>query len=83
MAAATYGIRPEHLRLVEEGQGLPFKVTVVEPTGSETHVLGRLGAHQMLGVFRERVSATPGSTLHLLPDPALAHLFDGQGKRVN
>lgn len=32
------GIRPEHIRLVEEGEGIEGKVSVVEPMGSVTYV---------------------------------------------
>ena len=37
--SATYGIRPEHFRL--DDAGVPIEVVVVEPTGSETQVLGK------------------------------------------
>ena len=36
-----YGIRPEHLRL--DPEGIKASVQVVEPTGSETQVLLRVG----------------------------------------
>ena len=33
--------------------------------------------------FRERVSAKPGETIRVRPDPALVHLFDaGTGQRL-
>src|SRR5689334_3088582 len=38
--AGVYGIRPEHFRL--DPKGLPAKVQIVEPTGSETQVILRL-----------------------------------------
>ena len=69
-----YGIRPEHFRLA--GDGLPAKVVVVEPTGSETQVIVRAGGQELACVFRDRVSAAPGSTLHIAPDPDRVHLFD-------
>ena len=73
---AVYGIRPEHLRL--DGNGIPATVQVVEPTGSETQVLMRIGGQPVVGAFRERVSAKPGEILPVMPDPALIHLFDQQ-----
>jgi len=34
-------------------------------------------------VFRERHDFAPGSTIHLVPDPRRAHLFDaGSGSRL-
>ena len=72
---AVYGIRPEHLRL--DPEGIKATVQVVEPTGSETQVLMRVGEATLVGAFRERVSARPGDTLPVSPEPGLAHLFDG------
>ena len=39
--AVVFGVRPEHLELSDDG--LPVTVSVVEPTGSETHVVSRMG----------------------------------------
>jgi multiple sugar transport system ATP-binding protein len=78
---AVYGVRPEHLRL--DAGGIPAIVQVVEPTGSETQVLMKVGSQSMVGAFRERVSAKPGEVLPVRPDPALVHLFDQQsGQRI-
>jgi len=71
---AVYGIRPEHLRLGPEG--VPVTVQVVEPTGSETQVMARLGRASIVAAFRERIMARPGEQIRIAPDPALAHLFD-------
>ena len=78
--AAIYGMRPEHLSL---GGDLPLQVAVIEPTGAETQVIGRLSGQKIIGVFRERVSAKPGETLALSPDVSLIHLFDEKtGERI-
>ncbi|MBS0220867.1 MAG: sn-glycerol-3-phosphate ABC transporter ATP-binding protein UgpC [Proteobacteria bacterium] len=78
---AVYGIRPEHL--IIDRSGLPATVQVVEPTGSETQVLMRIGGQPVLGAFRERVSAQPGEILPVRADPTLVHLFDRQsGQRL-
>ena len=78
---AVYGVRPEHLRL--DAGGIPAIVQVVEPTGSETQVMMKVGDQTMVGAFRERVSARPGEILPVRPDPALVHLFDQQsGQRL-
>ncbi len=78
---AVYGVRPEHLQLAaNDGVGVPLLVQVVEPTGSETQVHGRLGAQPgalpVMGAFRERVMARPGEPIAVTADPALVHLFD-------
>ena len=80
--SAIYGIRPEHFQLRTDG--LPATVHVVEPTGSETQVMAHLGGTPIICAFRERISAGPGETIRIAPDPALAHLFDSEtGVRLN
>jgi multiple sugar transport system ATP-binding protein len=70
-----YGIRPEHLRL--DDSGFPAEVVVVEPMGSETHVIARLkGGGEIIAALRERRAFKPGETLRLAPDRDLVHLFD-------
>nr|WP_298684984.1 sn-glycerol-3-phosphate ABC transporter ATP-binding protein UgpC [uncultured Dongia sp.] len=69
-----YGIRPEHFTVSDAG--IPVKVVVIEPTGSETQVVVRLGNHDIVGLFRERIALQPGETIHLAPDVGKAHLFD-------
>ncbi|WP_299678642.1 sn-glycerol-3-phosphate ABC transporter ATP-binding protein UgpC [uncultured Roseobacter sp.] len=77
------GVRPEHLRLVGEGEGLPMQVKVVEPTGSETMVFLTFGGQDITAVFRERHEFAPGQTISLRPDPAHLHCFDaGTGRRI-
>ncbi|MGV0876248.1 sn-glycerol-3-phosphate ABC transporter ATP-binding protein UgpC [Martelella sp. FLE1502] len=79
--AAVYGIRPENIAL--DPNGLPAEVVVVEPTGSETQVIFRLGDEQIVGIFRERIEARPGDVLKLLPDVTKVHLFDREGMRAS
>jgi multiple sugar transport system ATP-binding protein len=79
---AVYGIRPEHFSL--GGTEVVAKVSVVEPTGSETQVFAQLGGQKIVGVFRERVSAAPGDLLPLTPNLSAVHLFDAtSGQRLN
>ncbi|MBC7799978.1 MAG: TOBE domain-containing protein [Gemmatimonadaceae bacterium] len=73
---AVYGVRPEHLQLAANDSGVPLMVQVVEPTGSETQVHGRLGTLAVMGAFRERVLARPGEPIAVTADAALVHLFD-------
>ena len=78
---AVYGVRPEHFHL--RSDGLPAIVHVVEPTGSETQVMAEFAGSPVICAFRERVSAKPGETIHITPDPSLVHLFDAAtGQRL-
>jgi multiple sugar transport system ATP-binding protein len=80
-AEVVYGVRPEHLRL--DPAGVAARVHVVEPTGSETQVVLKVGDATVMGAFRERISQTPGEALPVSPDVALVHLFDKKtGKRI-
>jgi multiple sugar transport system ATP-binding protein len=69
-----YGIRPEHLSLDENGA--PAEIQLVEPTGSETQVLARMGDHDVVLLFRDRVSGAPSDKISVRPDVARVHLFD-------
>jgi multiple sugar transport system ATP-binding protein len=77
----VYGIRPEHFQLHTDG--LPAKVHVIEPTGSETQVMAEFAGSNIIAAFRERVAARPGETIRITTDPALVHVFDAEtGQRL-
>ena len=79
---AVYGIRPEHFTIADDGA--EAEIVVVEPTGSETQVIAKLGGEQVIAVFRERHQFNPGDKVRLKPNPTLVHLFDETtGKRLN
>jgi multiple sugar transport system ATP-binding protein len=79
--AVTYGIRPEHIQLANDG--LVAEVGVIEPTGAETQVYFRAGKSDIVAVFRDRHDFQPGGSVRLRPDPERAHLFDTQtGARI-
>jgi multiple sugar transport system ATP-binding protein len=71
---AIYGVRPEHLRLAADG--LPLSVQVIEPTGSETQIIGQVGGLPFVCVLHERVVTRPGTTIGISVDPENVHLFD-------
>ncbi|WP_281827263.1 ABC transporter ATP-binding protein [Jannaschia rubra] len=78
----TLGMRPEHLVLSDSG--MAATVSVVEPTGSETHVIARLGDRDVTAVTRDRPAVRPGETIHLSPVPGSVHIFDeASGARLD
>lgn len=78
----TFGIRPEDLVL--SNAGLKATVSVVEPTGSETHVVSRMAMGDIVSVFRERHALSPGEEIFLSPVTERVHLFDAEnGERLN
>ena len=80
--AVTIGVRPECLEVRNEG--IEVKVEVVEHTGSETHVISRLGAERVVAVCRDRLQASYGQSLnlHIPPDKMLIFQADS-GHRLH
>jgi sn-glycerol 3-phosphate transport system ATP-binding protein len=84
--AVTLGIRPEHLEMAGEGNGIAhLNIDVVEQLGADTLVHGHFGSDRtdltvrLLGIQ----SFGPGETLPFTVDPEHLHLFDAEsGKRI-
>jgi multiple sugar transport system ATP-binding protein len=77
------GVRPEHLDLAADGQGMPATVKVIEPTGAETMVLADVAGSEVTAVFTDRHDFRPGARIALKPKAGLLHVFDpASGKRV-
>jgi len=77
----TYGVRPEHLELADDG--VDAEVVVIEPTGSETQLFARVGEQEVVAVFRERHAFAPGQNIRLRPRAEAAHVFDAAtGRRI-
>ena len=78
-----YGIRPGDITLTSQGQGIPAKVVVVEPTGAETELLLQIGDAQFVVVMHGRTSAAPDDVVYLAIDGAKAHVFNQtNGQRI-
>ncbi len=77
--AITYGVRPEQLAIHPEG--VPARVTLVEPTGSELQVFADVGGVDTVLVLRERLTIRPGDRIRVMPSPDHVHL-DTSGNRV-
>ncbi|WP_314187965.1 sn-glycerol-3-phosphate ABC transporter ATP-binding protein UgpC [Paracoccus yeei] len=77
--AVTYGIRPEHIGIADDG--IPVAVVVTEPTGSETQIFARVGEDLIDAVVKDRIRAEPGSRIGFVIDPARIHLFDRETQR--
>jgi multiple sugar transport system ATP-binding protein len=70
----TFGIRPEDVSLDETG--VPAKVLVTEPTGSETYLLVKVGSRQIVCLLRTRVLLHSGEEVRLSFRTPSAHFFD-------
>jgi multiple sugar transport system ATP-binding protein len=81
----SYGVRPEHLEVVECGStgSVPGEVVVVEPTGAETELLVRSGTSDISVISRGRANIGPGDQIALRVMPGSVHLFDRKsGSRI-
>jgi multiple sugar transport system ATP-binding protein len=78
----VFGIRPESVR-IDPVRGLPCKVSLVEPTGSETHLIAHAGETEIVAVLKERLGVREGDIVNLSLEVAQAHFFDsGTGERL-
>jgi multiple sugar transport system ATP-binding protein len=84
----TIGVRPESWRLVNEGEGLPVKVNVVEELGADGFVYGHSGVEgtpdQVIVRIDARRSHHKGDTIYVTTDPHHVHVFDtSSGARLS
>ena len=70
----TLGIRPECYRRDPDGP-LALSVEVVEPTGPEIHVFGRIADAEVRVIFRDRMLPAPGEEIRLSVPVEDVHLF--------
>ncbi len=78
---ATLAIRPEHIRVAADGEGIQAVVTRVEPLGPETLVHLRLpDGIELTARAAGAGPVTEGSTARLTFDTAQALVFDGIGR---
>jgi len=80
---ATVGLRPEDLRWSNDAPPactarLSALVEVVEPVGSETYVVARVGDFALTARFPSRSGVRTGDRVELAFDPAHLHVFFGE-----
>ena len=74
-AGLTLGIRPEHIRLVDQG-GVPAAVISAEYHGADTVVTARVGGELVLVRAPGQVALATGAQVRLGWEPDAVHLFD-------
>ena len=70
----VYGVRPQHITLGPEG--VPAKVSIVEPTGDAQEVLAQIGGRDISVVVRDHALLSPGEDVKLVIDPERLFIFD-------
>ena len=84
----SVGVRPEHLKVVGDGAGIPVIVELVEELGSDAFLHGSVEGRDgepLLLVARVDPTSPPerGTSVHLQPVPDQLHWFDAStGLRV-
>ncbi|MDG2474924.1 MAG: sn-glycerol-3-phosphate ABC transporter ATP-binding protein UgpC [Paracoccaceae bacterium] len=73
------GIRPEDL--LPANTGIHAQIAVIEPTGSETHLLLRGNNQDLTSVLRKRLDLVPGQKVILTAEPNKIHIFDQETKQ--
>ncbi|MCO5130219.1 MAG: sn-glycerol-3-phosphate ABC transporter ATP-binding protein UgpC [Xanthobacteraceae bacterium] len=79
----TLGIRPEHLALTAEADGVAFTVRVIEQLGAQTLCIGEAGGER-LRILIDRVDGwSPGQSIGVRFPAARLHLFaKSSGRRI-
>jgi ABC-type sugar transport system ATPase subunit len=70
------GVRPEHVAIVADGEGLRATVAHVELLGHETLVHADVGDVRLIARSDGMLGLTPGASVRLRFDPARLYLFD-------
>ena len=80
----TLGIRPSHMDISKNGEGLKFQIDVIEPTGADSLVYGRINDTECCVQTSERLNLKLGEIIHILPNEDNLHFFDNQSnERIN
>ena len=75
------GLRPDRIRFVEAGSGMPAVVQQVEPMGGETICSVLAGDRQITVLDRNRLPLVIGQKVGLQPDFDALHLFDAESEQ--
>ena len=81
-AVSQLGVRPEHLRLAPQGQGLALTLRAAEYLGANCLVQGDLADGTRIETLIEGAAPGIGQTLWLQADAQHVHAFDAQGLRL-
>ena len=75
---ATFGLRPEHVRLADAG--LPFHLDAVEELGAQRLLHGHVAGHA-LTASADSAQPLPGGDLFIAPQARHLHFFDADSGR--
>jgi multiple sugar transport system ATP-binding protein len=70
------GIRPEHVRVMTHGDGVPLTVEIVEPAGNQTYLYLSAGNDSLVATAGADLRPPVGSTVRVVLDERSAYVFD-------
>jgi ABC-type sugar transport system ATPase subunit len=76
------GIRPEHLRVSHDAEGVAAQVEVVEVAGNETFLHVQVDGQALVARAGPELRPAAGTTVYLKPAPNSAHVFDAESGRT-
>ena len=80
----TLGIRPSHMDISKNGEGIKFQIDVIEPTGADSLIYGKINDSECCVQTSERLNLKSGDLIHLLPSEDNLHYFDKESNvRIN
>ena len=76
--------RVDFLKISKNGEGLKFQIDVVEPTGADILIYGKINDTECCVQTGERLNLKSGEIIHILPNEDNLHFFDNQSnERIN
>ena len=80
----TLGIRPSHMDISKNGEGIKFQIDVIEPTGADSLIYGKINDSECCVQTSERLNLKSGDLIHLSPSEDNLHYFDKESNvRIN
>ena len=76
------GIRPEHLRVSPDNEGVAARVEVVEVAGNETFVHARVDQQTLVARGGPELRPSVGETVYLNVAPGSVYVFDAESGRT-
>jgi inositol-phosphate transport system ATP-binding protein len=82
LAGACAGVRPEHVSIARDGDGLPGRITDLVPVGRELLVTVDAGGLELRGLVPASVDLRLDEAVRIQVDERSLHLFDASGDRL-
>ena len=80
----TLGIRPSHMEISKNGEGLKFQIDVIEPTGADSLLYGKINDTECCVQTSERFNLNSGDLIYISPIEDNLHYFNKETNvRIN